>query len=258
MHKIGLVLSGGAARANAQIGALHALNEHGIYPSHISGASAGALIGALYCSGYSPLEILELSKSQEFLSIFKIGFLNKSLTEMTRLKTFLRKHIKPTFKELKIPLYISVTNLNSGECEIISKGDIVDFLAATCAIPLLFRPVKIDDNLYCDGGLINNFPIEPLEKICDKIIGLNVCSHQKKSSIKGVIAITERCLQLAVWNTVKERMHKCDVIIEIDKTFEYGLFSISKAQELFDIGYQTTIDNMDLILNSIGQIDIKN
>ena len=90
MHKLGLVLSGGGARANAHIGALHALNENGIYPTHISGASAGALIGALYCSGYSPLEILALSKSKAFLSIFKIGFLNKELTDMSRLKTFLR------------------------------------------------------------------------------------------------------------------------------------------------------------------------
>lgn len=59
MNNLGLVLSGGGARGAAHIGVLQALNENGIFPSHVSGASAGALIGALYCAGFSPLELLE-------------------------------------------------------------------------------------------------------------------------------------------------------------------------------------------------------
>ena len=142
-NNLGLVLSGGGARANAHIGVLQALNENGIYPTHISGSSAGALIGALYCSGYSPKEILELAKSYEFLKIFKIGFLNKGLTEMTRLRKFLNKHLKDDFNALNSPLYISVTNLNSGEYEIISKGNLIDFILASCAVPLLFKPTIV-------------------------------------------------------------------------------------------------------------------
>ena len=137
-QNIGVVLSGGGARANAHIGVLQALNENGIFPTHISGASAGALIGALYCNGHTPKEILELAKSYEFLKIFKIGFNNRGLTEMTRLKKFLNNHLIDNFNTLQIPLYISVTNLNSGVCEIKSKGRLIDFILASCAIPLLF------------------------------------------------------------------------------------------------------------------------
>ena len=69
---IGIALSGGGARGAAHIGVLQALNEAGIFPDQVSGASAGALIGALYCSGHSPKKILEQSESHSFLNIFKV------------------------------------------------------------------------------------------------------------------------------------------------------------------------------------------
>ena len=250
-NNLGLVLSGGGARANAHIGVLQALNENGIYPTHISGSSAGALIGALYCSGYSPKEILELAKSYEFLKIFKIGFLNKGLTEMTRLRKFLNKHLKDDFNALNSPLYISVTNLNSGEYEIISKGNLIDFILASCAVPLLFKPIKINNSLYVDGGLTNNFPVEPLLMSCSKIIGVNVSSHNEKPKIIGLIEITERCLQLSVWNTVKDRINKCDVVVDIDTAFNYSMFSIKKSEELYKIGFDSTIKIMDIIIKTI-------
>ncbi|TYP98971.1 NTE family protein [Tenacibaculum adriaticum] len=249
---IGIVLSGGGARAAAHIGVLQALNENNVYPSRISGTSAGALIGALYCAGYTPLEILELAKSKSFLKIFRIGFNNRGLTEMTRLKDFLNKHITNDFNELKIPLYISVTNLNLGNFEIKSSGNLIEYISATCAVPLLFRPIKIEDHLYVDGGLLNNLPVEPLINTCDKIIGVSVNSHQYKEEIKGVLQITERCLHLAVWNTIQERLKKCDIAIELDKPFNYSVFSLSKTDELFKAGYDITISKMDFILKSLN------
>jgi NTE family protein len=251
MKTIGLVLSGGGARAYAHIGVLQALNENGIYPTHISGASAGALVGGLYCHGYTPLQILALSKSDEFLKIFKIGLINRELTEMTRLKSFLHKHIQDDFKFLKIPLSVAVTNLNLGNYEIKSSGKLISVIAASCAIPILFRAVKIDEYLYVDGGLLNNLPIEPLLGITDKIIGVSINEHEYKDTIKGRLKIIERCLQLAVWNTTQERINKCDVSILIDKHVNFNMFSIHKSQELFDIGYKTAIDQMDTILKAI-------
>jgi NTE family protein len=106
--------------------------------------------------------------------------------------------------------------------------------------------------LYVDGGLTNNFPVEPLLISCYKIIGVNVSSHNVKPKISGLIEITERCLQLAVWNTIKDRIIKCDVIIDLDNAFNYSMFSIKKSEPLFKIGYDATIEKMDLILKSIN------
>lgn len=251
-NSIGLVLSGGGARAAAQIGALAALNENGIFPTHISGASAGALIGVLYCNGYTPQEILELAKSQEFLKIFKIGFNNKGLTEMTRLKAFLKGHVKDDFKELKIPLSVSVSNINLGAYEIISSGMLIDYIVASCAVPLLFKPIVINDIQYVDGGLLNNFPIEPLLNSCDRIIGISVDGNPYMEKINGALRITERCLKLAIWNTIQDRIKKCNVSIIIDEHTEYNMFSFSKSDELFKIGYNSVMNKMDVIKDAIN------
>lgn len=250
MDRIGIVLSGGGARGAAHIGVLQALNENNIFPDQVSGTSAGSIIGALYCAGYTPFEILKLSHEKAFLKIFKIGFLNKGLTELTYLKDFLKDHIVINkFEELKLPLHVCISNLNSGKFEIVSEGQLFEILAASCALPLLFKSVKIKGNTYVDGGLLNNLPVEPLLKKCSKIIGISLCPHETiKEEVKGIRNIAERCLQLAIWGTIQHRMKQCDVAIEIKKSFEYGIFDAKKSEELFDIGYEATMGRMtDLI-----------
>lgn len=248
MDKIGIVLSGGGARGAAHIGVLQALIENGIYPNRVSGTSAGSIIGALYCAGYTPQEILKLSHDKSFLKIFKIGFLNKGLTELTYLKDFLKDHLKKDdFESLKLPLHVCVSNINLGKFEIIEKGKLIEVLAASCALPLLFKSVNIRGNTYVDGGLLNNLPVEPLLKHCKKVIGVSVCPHETKTEVKGIKNIAERCLQLAIWGTMQHRFNKCDIALEIEKSFRYGLFDVKKSQELFDIGYEATMNRMDEI-----------
>ncbi|WP_028283519.1 patatin-like phospholipase family protein [Olleya marilimosa] len=246
MDRIGVALSGGGARGAAHIGVLQALNDNSIFPDRISGTSAGSIIGALYCYGYTPNEILMLSHEKAFLKIFKIGFLNKGLTELTYLKDFLKSHIATNkFEDLKLPLHICISNINSGKFEIISQGDLFEVLAASCALPLLFKSVKINGNTYLDGGLLNNLPVEPLLKQCEKVIGVSVCPHEIRNDIKGIRNIAERCLQLAIWGTMQHRLNQCNIALEIEKSFKYGMFDVKKSQELFDIGYESTIERME-------------
>lgn len=248
MDRIGMALSGGGARGAAHIGVLQALNDNGIFPDRISGTSAGSIIGALYCAGYKPKEILELSHEKAFLKIFKIGFLNKGLTELTYLKNFLKSHITTNkFEDLKLPLHVCISNINSGKFEIISQGDLFEVLAASCALPLLFKSVKINGNTYVDGGLLNNLPVEPLLKQCEKVIGISVCPHEIRNEIIGIRNIAERCLQLAIWGTMQHRLNQCNIAIEIEKSFKYGMFDVKKSQELFDIGYEATIKRIEEI-----------
>jgi len=243
--KIGIALSGGGARGAAHIGVLQALNENEIYPNMISGSSAGALIGALYCSGYSPKEILELSKEHSFLKIFKIGFINKGLTELTYLRDFLEVNLKSkTFENLKIPLKIGVTNINTGEFELKDSGDLISTILASCAIPIIFKPIKLNKDVYIDGGVTNNLPIESLQIYCDKIIGVSVCPHTYKERVEGVKDIAERVFHLSVWNTMEHRLKQCDVAIEIKDAFSFGIFDLKQSPKLFQIGYSTTINNI--------------
>jgi NTE family protein len=253
MSDIGIALSGGGARGAAHIGVLQALNENGIFPSHVSGASAGSLIASLYCSGYTPKEILEFSKEKEFLKIFRIGFLNKDLSNMVRLNDFLKHHIpQKNFEDLKIPLYISISNINSGKSEIVGKGELIPYIMASCAVPLVFKPIKIGNSLYVDGGLLNDLPIEPLQERKLKIIGVSVCPNDYRKEIKGVRAIAERISQMSIWDNIAPRIKQCDVALELEKSYAYGMFDLKKSQELFDIGYETAYKKMNDILEVIN------
>jgi NTE family protein len=248
MNDIGIVLSGGGARGAAHIGVLQALNDQGIFPSHFAGASAGALIASLYCSGYSPKEILELSKEKEFLKIFNIGFLNKELTSMSRLQNFLIHYIpQKNIQDLKIPLHISVANINTGRGEIIDKGELIPHILASCAVPLLFKPIKIGNSNYVDGGLLNDLPVEALLDKKLKIIGVSVCPNDYKKEIRGIRAIAERVSQMSIWENISLRIIQCDVAIELNRSFGYSMFDLKKSQELFDIGYETAMNKIDEI-----------
>lgn len=249
MNKIGIVLSGGGARGAAHIGVLKALNENEIFPDMVSGVSAGSIIGVLYCAGYSPEEILELTHRTALLKVFKLNIWHKGMTDQTYLRDFLLNHL-PTndFDNLKIPFNICVSNINTGKYEIISKGNnLIETLLASCALPLVYNSVTINENKYVDGGLLNNLPVEPLLKSCDKIIGVSLCPHEMRNEIEGWRNIGIRCLQLAIWNTVQPRLLQCNVALEIEDSFGYGMFNLKKSEELVKIGYETTMKSMDSI-----------
>lgn len=242
MNKSGIALSGGGARGAAHIGVLQALFENDIHLDNVSGTSAGSIVGALYCKGYEPLEILRIAKTPSFTRIFKIGLINRSFTQLSYLESFLEEHLKEdSFDALKIPFHVCVSNINSGKFEIISEGKIIKYLMASCAFPLLFNPITINGSTYIDGGLLNNLPIEPLLGKCNTIIGVSLCPHEHISDFKGRRSIAIRCMQLGIWNTVQLRLAQCDISIEIEKAYSYGMFEIKKTDTLFEIGYETTM-----------------
>ena len=130
--KIGIALSGGGARGIAHIGVLQALDENGVFPDVISGTSAGSIVGALYASGKTPLEILKVVEKSKVYKTIKFGMPLKGLTDLSYLAKLLSENIeKDSFESLSRKLFIAVSNLNSGELEIINKGKLFDVVVAS-------------------------------------------------------------------------------------------------------------------------------
>ena len=112
-YKTGLVLSGGAVRGFAHLGVIKALNEAGIYPEVIVGASVGSIVGVLYADGYSPQEIYDIFIHKSMYKYLEFIVPKRGFVRMTGLyKTLLEKLHAKHFDELKLPLYVAVTNLN--------------------------------------------------------------------------------------------------------------------------------------------------
>jgi NTE family protein len=140
-----------------------------------------------------------------------------------------------------------VTNLNKGKWEIMQSGTIFDKVEASCAIPLIFKPVQIGNQLYADGGMLNNLPTEPLRIVCDKIIGVSVMPVSRRSKINGFIEMAERSIDIVVHDNTDNRLDDCDVKLEIQGIDMFGLFEFNHAKEIYQLGYDCAKGQMKRI-----------
>lgn len=240
-YKIGLVLSGGGTRGFAHLGVMQALNDAGIFPDIISGTSAGALAGVLYADGSSPKEIHQILNSGSRLDFMRPTLPREGLLQIGGvikiLKTYL--HAK-TFEELKIPLYVTATDLNNGKAVYFSKGDLLNPVIASASIPVLFQPVIIDNICYVDGGVMDNLPLRPIENKCNFLIGSFVNPIGYMEKISGLINIAERTFMLSMSKEIAEKAKRFDLLIAPLKLGTYKILDPEKAEELFSIGYTAT------------------
>lgn len=235
----GITLSGGGARGLAHVGVLAALEDYGIEPGVISGASMGAVVGVLYAAGCKPQEILHLVRSQRMMRAMRLSKPRYGLLTMDFLKEILQEYIPVNdFAALKKPFFVSVTNLNKGVGEIHHEGVLIDYVLASASIPVVFKPVIIDGCSYVDGGLMNNLPVEPVSMRSHVNIGVHVNHIETLEKIQGLRDVGERCFRLAIYQTVRERMKQCGVLIDPPETRRFGTYEFDKAQELYDIGYK--------------------
>ena len=244
-YKIGLVLSGGGARGFAHLGVIQALNDAGIFPNVISGTSAGALVGVLYADGYSAEEILKLLNSGSRLDFMRPAMPREGLLQINGIIKILKTalHAK-NFEDLKIPMFVTATDLNNGKAVYFSKGDIFEPVIASASIPVLFQPVKIDDISYVDGGVLDNLPLRPIENSCRILIGSFVNPVGYMEKISGLISIAERTFMLSMSKEIYEKAKKFDLFIAPLELRNYKILDPEKAHELFEIGYKATSEKL--------------
>ena len=157
---IGLALSGGGHKGLAHAGVLQFLEEQNIQIDVISGTSAGAIVGGLYAVGKKPAEILDFFKSVKLFSWNHLSFSKAGLLDAEKFIDYLDVVFGETkLVDLPQEMYISATDINSGRLKTFSRyTKAKEAIAASSAFPGIFSPVQIEGRLYCDGGILANFP----------------------------------------------------------------------------------------------------
>ncbi len=241
-YKTGLVLSGGGTRAFAHLGVVAGLHELGIRPDVISGVSAGAIVGAFIAAGKSPEEILKTFKKGWFFQYTKIHIPVDGLLKLDGVKEVIDKEIQAKkIEDLETPLLVCISNLNKGKVEYRDKGPLGETVLASSSIPLLFAPVKIGRDLYVDGGLLNNIPIEPIAGKCEQLIVSNISPINPKANLKNLVQIAVRTVYMSVNAKIEEVKKQAHYYIEPKGIDAYDIFSRKNADELFSLGYEATI-----------------
>lgn len=241
--KTGLVLSGGGTRGFAHLGVLKALEEYKIKPDIIAGVSAGSIAGALYADGNNPEETLKLLASHKLLDYLEFSIPKTGLLQMGGFEKTLKEILKAkTFEDLTIPLMVFAVNMNTAEYVCFEKGDLVSAVKASSSIPVVFPPVKIGGNQFLDGGIINNFPVEPLLDVCEMIVGVNVNPIGPIKNLGSLKKIAERTFHITLRHQASSKEDKCDIYIEPESLEQFGLLDVSKAKEIFDVGYKKGVE----------------
>lgn len=250
-YNTGLVLSGGGTRGFAHLGVIAALYEKGIKPDVISGVSAGAIVGAFIAAGKSPEEILKIFTKGWFFQYTKVHFPVDGLLKLNGIKEIIEKEIAvKNIEDLEIPFHIGVSNLNKGIAEYKTTGPIGETVLASSSIPVLFAPVALGNDLYADGGLMDNIPIEPIKKDCEQLIVSNIIPINHKAKMKNLVQIATRIVYMSVNVKIKEAQKHATYYIEPDGIDSYEMFMRKHADDLFELGYSTTknvIDNKKAI-----------
>ncbi len=240
-YPLGLVLGGGGARGFAHLGVAKALLEKGIKPDIISGVSAGAIAGAFLASGMDPDTIFQLLKEQDFMKISQFKMSKQGFIRLDGLKNQIKMHIPyKNLEDLPTPLIVAVCNLNKARMEYISSGPLADIVQASSSIPVLFSPVKMGDDVYVDGGVLDNLPIKPVRKICNKVIAVNISPIHDTNKLDNMLQIAARVFHVSVDKSTIKSGKQADLYIEPPGVDHYDILRIKYAEELFHIAYEHT------------------
>jgi len=268
--KIGLVLSGGGAKGMAHIGALKVIEEAGIEIDYIGGSSMGAIVGALYASGYSARELDSLftvtnvgSLIQDNLPRSAKTFYEKEDSERYALtlpfKNFkvtvppafsggqniynefvrLLYHVKDIedFNKLPIPFVCIATDIETGKQVVLDSGYLPEAILASGTLPSLFEPMAIDGKVLIDGGVVNNYPIDEVRAMgAELIIGIDV--QHDLSDRDALLSATEILLQINNYRTVadmKIKSAKTDIYIK-PQIEDYSVIDFNRLSEIVKKG----------------------
>ncbi len=268
--KVGLVLSGGGAKGLAHIGALKVIEESGVRIDYIGGTSMGAIIGALYASGYSATQLDSIFRETDFSSLiqdniprsaktfyekqesekyalvlpfdkFKVGFpsgLSKG-QNVYNLISKLTSHVSTVsdFSKLPIPFFCVATNVETGKEVILDRGYLPRAVTASGALPSLFSPVVIDDKVLIDGGVVNNYPVNEVRaKGMDIIIGVDVQDSLKnRDNLRSAFDVLVQINNYRTINDMIKKREKTDVYIH-PNIEDFSVVSFDEGKNIVESG----------------------
>ena len=253
--RVGLVLSGGGALGGAHVGVLEVLEAAGIRPYCVSGASAGAAVGSVYCAGTSLKRVKELAMTMEWSKIGQMmrprrgGFFDGS-----RLEDYLIELVGDrTFDELQIPFAAAAADILRDELVILREGRLAPAVRASCAFPGVFTPVEYEGHLLVDGGLINNLPVAATHDMgAEYVIAVDLSAPllEPRKPPSNLLEMWSLSLATLIRNTHREAS-LADVVI-FPAVSEFNWVDLSQIPVLIERGRAAAEEALPQILSDLN------
>jgi NTE family protein len=281
-RSIGIALEGGGALGEAHIGVLKWFEEHHIPVDYIAGTSMGGLVGGLYATGKSADQLQDIIKAadwplllvgqtpytdlsfrrkedaREIPSSIEIGFkrgvnLPPGLNTGHQVGLLIDRETLPysntqSFNDLPIPFRCVATEIVSGKPYVFENGSLSDAMRATMSIPGVFAPVRVGNQVFVDGGLVDNLPTDQVRKMgADVVIAVHLqLSPASAEQIRSAFSVLGRSVALVIAETEIRGMAGADLIVKAD-VGKYTTMDYEKYNELIKIGYDSAEEKSDLL-----------
>jgi NTE family protein len=215
LPRIGLALGGGAARGFAHIGVIQVLEEAGIRPDLVVGTSAGSLVAALYASGKTAIEMAALAQGMDEGSITDWSFPARGLIRGEALARYVREHTGGrTIEQMRLPLGIVATDLDSGAGILFQRGDTGAAVRASSAVPAVFQPVRIGNREYVDGGLVSPVPVRFARQMgAEMVIAIDISTNPDGNATGDVMKMLLQTFAIMGRSITQFELREADVVL---------------------------------------------
>ena len=215
--KLGLALGGGAARGFAHIGVIQVLEENGIQPDMVVGTSAGSLVAAFYASGKTGAQLQWLADSMDEsqLTDWTVPFFSRGMLRGEALGRYVNSQLNGAkIEDLKIPLGIVATDLQTGDGILFRRGDIATAVRASSAVPSVFEPVRIGNKDYVDGGLVSPVPVRYARQMgADIVIAVDISSRPEDAKTTDMLKVLLQTFSIMGKSISQLEMAQAEVVV---------------------------------------------
>ena len=215
--KLGLALGGGAARGFAHIGVIQVLEENGIKPDMVVGTSAGSVVAAFYASGKTGAQLQWLADSMDEsqLTDWTVPFMSRGMLRGEALGRYINTQLNGAkIEDLKIPLGIVATDLQTGDGILFRRGDIATAVRASSAVPSVFEPVRIGNKDYVDGGLVSPVPVRYARQMgADIVIAVDISSRPEDAKTTDMLKVLLQTFSIMGKSISQLEMAQAEVVV---------------------------------------------
>jgi len=271
MKKVGLALGGGGAKGLAHIAMLEVFDELGVTPHMISGTSIGAIIGALYAAGHTAAQLREAigeltatpkslkewvqaKQLPAWLDFIDVDLGRSSLLTVDKFLSELEESLGvSTFEKLSIPLVVVAADFWAREEVVFDSGPIIPAIAASFALPGIFKPVVIGDRVLVDGGSVNPLPYDLLLDDCDIVVAIDVIGKRRPGAelIPSYSETLFNTFQIAEKAILNEKIKASAPTIYIEpEIHDARVLEFNKADQI----YEQSKPAQDLLRRELGAL----
>lgn len=238
--RLGLVLSGGAARGYAHLGVLEVMEREGIRFDYVAGTSVGSIVGALLAAGFDVSRMKEIASGLKWQRLVSPTLSGRGLVSARKLELFMTDLLGDvTFADLRLPFRAVATDLARAEEVVFDSGPVAAAVRASCSVPGIFEPIIDEERAQAlvDGGVLNNLPTDLVRDMgADVVVAVDLNSQRPDTEIPvNLLDVTFRSFALLLDRTSEEGRAAADLVIQPDLN-RFSYHELSHADEMIERG----------------------